>query len=98
MQKQHDEGNKSVIPNTVTYTSVINACAFSKHPDDRKGAFEVAFRVFKKMSLKKVTPNAVTYTSLLNVCRNFLSTTDKENRFLLSQYLFKECSKAGFVK
>jgi hypothetical protein len=86
MQRQHAKGNSFVIPNTRSYTSVINACAFAFHPSDRKDAFEIAFRVYKQMSLKDLRPDAVTYTSLLYVYRNCLSTTDKENRFFLSQY------------
>ena len=97
MQSRHDQGNQYVEPNTVTYNVVINACTFSKHSDDRKDAFEIAFRVFKQMTLKAFMPDTVIYTSLLNVCQYRLPKTDKKRRFIVSKFLFTECCKAGFV-
>ena len=81
----------------MTCNVVINACAFSKHPDDRKDAFEIAFRVFKETTLKDLRPDAVTCKSLLNGCHYCLPKTDEKRRFIVSKFLFKECCEAGFV-
>ena len=100
MRKQFRDGNlvDNVKPDTRTYTTVLKACAFTRHEDERDEARALAFRVFKELTTQKgMHPNGYTYTMLLSVCDNLLPKDDEERRFSLAKVVFERCREAGFV-
>lgn len=50
MQNKYREGNKDIKPNTLSYTTIINACTFPKHGVDEKESIRIAFSLFKQIT------------------------------------------------
>lgn len=91
-------GDLDVKPNVHTANAVCNACAFSKHPDDREEALQIAFRVFEWLDNQSdMKPDSYTYTILLSVCSNLLPRDDNFTRFSHARLFFDRCREAGFV-
>lgn len=98
MQQKCASGMLDIQPDARAYTAVINACAQTKHKEDRTEALSIAFRMFKQMnSSKDIFPNAFTYSILLSACDRLLPKEDEESRFSVAKALFERCCKAGFV-
>jgi hypothetical protein len=98
MQKQYEEGNTALKPNTAAYNAVLSACAFTRHEEDREEAFRIAFRLFNEMSSRKsFHPDNYTYTILLSVCEYLLPKEQVERRFLNAKKLFEQCCETGYV-
>jgi hypothetical protein len=75
---------------------VFQACAFSKHEEDKEEALQIAFRVFDwLLSQPDMHPDSYTYTSLLSVCANLLPRTPIRSAHACS--LFESCREAGYV-
>ena len=87
-----------VKPNVHTANAVCNACAFSKHEEDRAEALEIAFRVFGWLSSQQdLCPDSYTYTILLSVCSNLLSRDDFDGRYVNASHFFNSCRDTGYV-
>ena len=80
-------------PPTVTYNSVLNACAYANtsedHPDE---ILDIAEQVFEEAK-SLCNPNYITYSSYLKVIRRFVH--DKTKRHHLTWKVFRECCEAG---
>lgn len=74
------------------------ACAFTKLPEDKAEALEIAFRVFDWLcSQPDLDADAYTYTILLSVCANLLPKDDKATRYAHARAFFGRCCEAGYV-
>jgi hypothetical protein len=82
----------------ISLNKQIQACAFSKHEEDRNDALQTAFRVFEWLSSQRdMSPDSYTYTILLSVCANLLSREDASLRFEHARAFFERCKDAGYV-
>lgn len=76
----------------------FQACAFSKHQEDREEALQIAFRVFDWLANQsEMSPDSYTYTILLSVCANLLPREDSVTRFAHARAFFESCRDAGYV-
>ncbi|GAX24782.1 hypothetical protein FisN_18Lh140 [Fistulifera solaris] len=91
-------GDPDVKPNVHTTNAVCNACAFSKHPDDREEALQIAFRVYNWLKMQPdMCPDSYTYTILLSVCANLLPRENSVARYNQASAFFESCRNAGYV-
>lgn len=91
-------GDEDSRPNVHTANAVCNACAFSKHEDDRKEALEIAFRVFDWLASQlDLQPDSYTYTILLSVCANLIPRHETATRYAHAKAFFESCRDAGYV-
>ena len=90
------EAREEIKPDTTTFSSVINCCAYYNGPwDGRKEAFDVALRTFNKLcASKQAQPNQITYGTLFKAISKL---TEYANREELLRTLFARCSSAGQV-
>jgi len=99
MDKLYQAGNKEARPNAVTYTSVLNACAFSAVPDPRtrRKALDTAiFTLEELQSSRYGHPNSVTYGTFILAAANLLEEDDALRRQIIKQ-AFQNCVKDGQV-
>ena len=76
----------------------MQACAFSKHDEDRDEALQIAFRVFDWLANQsEMNPDSYTFTILLSVCANLLPREDGATRFAHARAFFEGCRDAGYV-
>ena len=91
-------GDVDAKPNVHTANAVCNACAFSKHDDDRVQALQIAFRVFEWLSNQDdMKPDSYTFTILLSVCANLIPRHDGLTRFAHARAFFQRCRDTGYV-
>lgn len=91
-------GDPDVRPNVHSANAVCNACAFTKVPDDKPEALEIAFRVFDWLCQQQdLHADAYTYTILLSVCANLLPKDDRATRFAHARAFFERCCEEGCV-
>ena len=90
-------GRSNLRPDVTTYSSVINCCAYFRHPEGKGEALEVALRTFRKLcDLDGEGPNNITYGTLFKAIAN-LMPRDDEQRDVLVRSLFDKCSDEGLV-
>ena len=100
MDKLYQAGNKEARPNEVTYTSVINSCAFPARldPNTRRKALATAiFTLQELQSSRYGHPNQVTYGSFFKACANLLADDDDDTRRDIIRSAFRQCCKDGQV-
>ena len=86
----------SLKPDVTTYSSVINCCAYYKHPEGRAEALEVALRTFHKLcDLDDDGPNNIVFGTLFKAIAN-LMPNGLEREELVSD-LFDQCCDLGQV-
>mmetsp|Transcript_12078 Transcript_12078/g.24626 ORF Transcript_12078/g.24626 Transcript_12078/m.24626 type:complete len:1353 (+) Transcript_12078:875-4933(+) len=91
-------GDPEIKPNVYTANAVMNACAFSKHEEDRDEALAMAFRTFEWLdSQKDIKPDAYTFTIMLSVCTNLIPKEESAVRFEHAKILFQKCCDSGHV-
>ena len=91
-------GDDDARPNVHTANAVCNACAFSKHEDDRGEALQIAFRVFEWLTTQTdLQPDSYTYTILLSVCANLIPRHETATRYAHARAFFDSCRDAGYV-
>lgn len=74
------------------------ACAFSKHDEDREEALQIAFRVFDWLSNQaELNSDSYTFTILLSVCANLLPREDTATRYAHGRAFFETCRESGYV-
>jgi hypothetical protein len=97
MIKLYESNVIGAAPNTVVYTAVINACAYSENDDtDRSAALRIAIRTFKDLEKSSYgRPNHVTYANLLTALRNLLPPCPKRN--VAIQDIFQSAVQNGCV-
>jgi len=92
-------GNKEARPNEVTYTAVLNSCAFPAVPDarTRRKALDTAvFTLEELQSSRYGHPNQVTYGTFILACANLLEEDDATRREMIER-AFQQCCKDGQV-
>jgi hypothetical protein len=101
MDKLYQAGYKDARPNEVTYTSVLNSCAFPATFDQRtrRKALDTAiFTLQELQSSRYGQPNEVTYGTFIKACANLLSDDDQMLRLrVVIEEAFQQCCKDGQV-
>lgn len=99
MDKLYQAGNKEARPNEITYTAVINSCAFPSVPDSRtrRKALDTALFTLKELQGSRYgQPNQVTYGTFIRACANLLHDDDEMRRAIIKR-VFQQCCKDGQV-
>ena len=81
--------NSDVFPDTISFSTSIDAWAKSK----RKDAFEHAKRLFDQMDALGLNPNAITYNALMNS----LAISDRPNKAVEAQRTLEEIRRKGIA-
>jgi hypothetical protein len=101
MDKLYQGGqNKDARPNEITYTCVLNSCAFSKVDDlnvRRKALDTAIFTLEELMDSPYGKPNHVTYGMFLACCANLIPSDDKQRRITVVEPVFLQACKDGQV-
>jgi hypothetical protein len=99
MDKLYQAGNKDTRPNEITYTAVLNSCAFPAVLDlrTRRKALDTALFTLKELQGSRYgQPNQVTYGTFIKACANLLHD-DEELRRETIKRAFQQCCKDGQV-
>ena len=99
MDKLYTAGKQQARPNAVTYTAVLNSCAFPANLDSnsRKRALDTAIFTLKELQSSKYgKPNQVTYGTFLKAAANLLHDDDDLRRQVIEE-TFKQCCQDGQV-
>lgn len=99
MDKLYQAGYKDARPNEVTYTSVLNSCAFTASVDERtkRKAFDTAIFTLQELQASRYgSPNDVAYGTFMQACANLLSQDDELLRAVIEE-AFQQCCKDGQV-
>ena len=92
--------NKDVRPDEITYTCVLNSCAYSIVDDQsvRQKALDTAiFTLEELMESPYLRPNHVTYGMFLACCANLIPSDDERRRVTVVEPVFLQCCKDGQV-
>lgn len=99
MDKLYQAGNKEARPNEVTYTAVLNSCAFPSvlDPKARRRMLDVAMFTLEELQASRYGhPNQVTYGTFIKACANLLPDDDDLRRVVLKK-VFEQCCNDGQV-
>ena len=99
MDMLYRSGQIEVRPSEITYTAVLNSCAFPVARDfrSRRKAFDTAlFTLEEVQSSEYCRPNEATYGTFIRACANLLHD-DHELRRDIIEKAFKQCCKDGQV-
>uniref|UniRef100_A0A7S2YMD2 Pentacotripeptide-repeat region of PRORP domain-containing protein n=1 Tax=Entomoneis paludosa TaxID=265537 RepID=A0A7S2YMD2_9STRA len=78
---------------TITYNSVLNACAYSVHPDDSpEEVLRIAFRILDEVRLKSGA-NHITYMTMLRVVNS--QVNDEAEKWQLVRNIVNLCATDG---
>lgn len=91
------EARTDIQPDTTTFSSVINCCAYYNGTvDGRKEAFDVAIRTFHKLcSSTQAQPNHITYGTLFKAIGKLTDHSIDREELITS--FFQKCSGSGQV-
>jgi hypothetical protein len=93
-----ETGDNDIKPNVYTANAVMNACAFTKHDEDRDEALSMAFRTFEWLDNQRdIKPDAYTFTIMLSVCANLIPKEESMTRYQYAEMLFHKCCDSGHV-
>jgi hypothetical protein len=100
MDKLYQAGvNKEARPNEVTYTAVLNSCAFPAVMDERTRRKALDTAIFTLAELKASRyghPNQITYGTFFKALANLLPDDDQVRRAVIKE-AFHQCCKDGQV-
>jgi hypothetical protein len=99
MDKLYRAGYKEARPDEVTYTSVLNSCAFPAALDERtrrKALHTAIFTLEELQSSRYGQPNQITYGTFMKACANLLSDDDEMRRVVIEK-VFLQCCTDGQV-
>jgi hypothetical protein len=99
MDKLYQAGYKGARPDEVTYTSVLNSCAYPATLDKRtrRKALDTAIFTLEELQASRYGhPNQVTYGVFLKACANLLSDDDEMRRIVIEK-AFRQCCRDGQV-
>lgn len=91
--------NKEARPNEVTYTAVLNSCAFPAVWDEktRRKALDTAIFTLAELKASRYGhPNQVTYGTFFKALANLLPDDDQLRRAVIKE-AFQQCCKDGQV-
>jgi len=97
MIEMYESGNSDAKPNTIVYTAVLNACAYTIGDSSAKlESFQMATDAFKELCRSRYgNPNHVTYGTFLTACRNLVPEGD--SRASTVKAVFNKCCLDGQV-
>lgn len=94
------EDNMNLRPNEISYTCVLNSCAYSTANDYnvRRKALDTAIFTFEELRNSPYgKPNHVTYSMYLQCCANLIPSDDELRRITLVEPVFQQCCRDGQV-
>ena len=94
MEKTGDDETR---PNEISYTAVINSCAFVPLSDARirRKALDTALFTLRELQDSRYgQPNQVTYGAFIKACVNLLHDDEKRRREIIIR-VFQECCSDG---
>ena len=103
MDKLYQAGYKEARPNAVTYTSVLNSCAFPSvlaDPKTRRKALDTAIFTLEELQASRYgQPNQVTYGTFMKACANLLSEEEEDvnRKRMVIEKAFQQCCRDGQV-
>ena len=102
MDRLYRSGYKDARPNEVTYTSVLNSCAFPSvlaDPRTRRKALDTAIFTLEELQASRYgQPNQVTYGTFIKACSNLLDGEgDKDLKRMVIEKAFQQCCRDGQV-
>lgn len=98
MDKLYQAGNKEARPNEITYTAVLNSCAFAAgDPSIRRKALDTAIFTLEELQKSRYgQPNQITYGTFIKACANLLPDDDEFRRNVIKR-AFLQCCQDGQV-
>jgi pentatricopeptide repeat protein len=90
------DGNSGAKPTTLTFSTIINACAFSN--DDKLEAFNIARKALRTLIASPDLfgpPNNFVFGNFLLACSKLLPQNDTRRKIVMST--FQECCRLGQV-
>ena len=99
MDLLHRSGKIEERPSEITYTAVLNSCAFpvARDSKSRRRALDTAIFTLKEVqSSEYCSPSEATYGAFIRACANLLHDDD-ELRGEVIEEAFKQCCKDGKV-
>lgn len=99
LYRSGEKQNEDVRPNEITYTCVLNSCAYSNSSQySKKKALDTAiFTLEELMASPYGRPNHVTYGMFLTCCANLIPSNDERRRNRVVEPVFLQCCKDGQV-
>ena len=102
MESYH-KGNADAKPSVLTYSTLLNACAYTRGTsEDRAAAFQIARSCMKDLlggsdngSGSGESPNNIVFGTFLLACSNLLPPSPERDRWIASS--FRECIRLGVV-
>ncbi len=97
MKLQHKEhGFSDLMPTAITYSSVLNACAYTVCKDDaeKANAFRIARETFRDL-LSGHEPTSTCYVNFLSACIRLLPPGSKRDEMVVA--VFRDCRQRGHV-
>ncbi len=94
------DDNRNVRPNEISYTSVLNSCAYSIADDQyiRRRALDTAIFTFEELKDSPYCkPNHVSYSMFLACIANLIPSDDEQRRITVVEPVFLQCCKDGQV-
>ena len=89
-------GCSDLKPTAITYSSVLNACAytFCKDEDEKAKAFRIARETFRDL-LSDLEPTSTCYVNFLSVCNRLLPAGPKRDDMVIA--VFRDCRQRGLL-
>lgn len=102
MDRLYRSGYKDARPNEVTYTSVLNSCAFPAvlaDPRTRRKALDTAIFTLEELQASRYgQPNEITYGTFIKACANLLDGEgDEALKRMVIEKAFQQCCRDGQV-
>lgn len=95
-----ENGNVDAKPNILTYSTVMNACAYTNgESQDRFEAFQIARSCMKDVLTSKfgVQPNNILFSGFILAYAKLVRDRDNPKNEQLIKSIFNECCKLGLV-
>ncbi len=95
MFESYENGNKDAKPGITTFSTIINACAYTKETDKDR-VFKIARAAFKE-SLGETfgEPNNIVFATFLTACNNLMKPGEYRDKLVCS--VFEESRRRGMV-
>jgi hypothetical protein len=94
MRHSFENGNHDAKPNSMTLSTVLNACAYTNGDEhDRKTAFNISRRIFKEI-IKEHELNQIIFATFLKCCALIPPSAARSS---LAVSIFNECRHKGMV-
>lgn len=97
MKLHHQQhGHSDLMPTAITYSSVLNACAytFCKNDEEKANAFRIARETFRDL-LSCLEPTPTCYVNFLSACIRLLPPGSKRDEMVVA--VFRDCKQRGHV-